>query len=83
MHPPKNPIMGFHGWDETIPPRVNFFGWQFFFPSYAFFGVLIFFFPTYFFFFRPFLAICFLHATPDPKFFLDSYLQDQVATKPT
>ncbi len=50
MHHPKNPIMGFHGWDETIPPRVNFFGWQFFFPSYAFLGFFFFFFPNLLFF---------------------------------
>ncbi len=56
MHHPKNPVLEFHGWDETVPQgsahlvSLNFFQWGYFF------GFITFFFsPT----------------TPDPKFFLE------------
>ncbi len=84
VHHPKNPIMGF-------PPRDSFFGQSppFFSPSFAFFWFLLLFSQLTFVFFWPFLAIYFFLTTPDPKFFKKTptypptYVQDQVATKPT
>jgi len=44
----QNHVLGFHGWDESVPPWVSFFGqyffYFFFFFSFAFFWVLFLFF---------------------------------------
>jgi hypothetical protein len=37
VHHPKNPILGFHGWDETVPQGSVYLVSIFFFPSGPFF----------------------------------------------
>jgi hypothetical protein len=73
VHHPKNAVLGFHGWDETVPQGQ--FTWSvIFFSSGPFFPARIFSLAQFFFFFflgTGFLSL-FFWPTPDPKFFLGS-----------
>ncbi len=61
VHHPKNPVLGFHGWDETVPQgsvylvSIFFFLLLLFFPA-RFFSLAQFFFPGNSFFITFFLA---------------------------
>ncbi len=74
MHHPKNPILGFHGWDETIPQQSLYLV-----SSFSFFGPFFshgFFFPPSHFFPRSFFSFfLFFVIILEPKFFSwNSYL---------
>ncbi len=60
VHHPKNPVLGFHGWDETVPQRSVYLVSSFlFFFSHAFF-----FLPLIFFLGLHFLSLFFLSRHP-------------------
>ncbi len=85
VHHPKNPVLGFHGWDETVPQgsvylvSIFFFLLLLFFPA-RFFSLAQFFFPGNSFFITFFLA----HPWPQVFFGGSSYLpQPPTALLPT
>ncbi len=64
VHHPKNPVLGFHGWDETVLQGSvylvsSFFSWAFFFSSF-------FFFPRSHFFPVPFFYVSVFFWSPHP-----------------
>jgi len=71
VHHPKNPLLGFHGWDETVPQRSVYLVSRFFFLgllfSYASFSslTLIFFLGLFF-----LLVFFFFFSSFNPSFFL-------------
>ncbi len=71
VHHPKNPLLGFHGWDETVPQRSVYLVSRFFFLgllfSYASFSSL-----TLIFFLGLFFLLVFFFVPPslNPSFFL-------------
>jgi hypothetical protein len=64
VHHPKNPVLGFHGWDETVPQGSVSLPGQYFFFFWSFF-VQANFYSLGQFFFWP---------TPESKFFLGKLL---------
>ncbi len=84
--PSNNPVLGFHGWDETVPQgsvylvSIYLFLPVLFFPNYIFFpsSVFFFFFGTVFyhiFFCSPLTPSLFLGSSylPQPTYHLSSY----------
>jgi len=55
VHHPKNPVLGFHGWDETCPPGGQF-TWSVFFFQPNFYSLAQFFFSGNSFYSTFFLA---------------------------
>ncbi len=65
VHHPKNPVLGFHGWDETVPQGSVYF-------VSSFFCLMLSFFPRSHFFPGPFFSLAFYFgpAILEPNFFL-------------
>ncbi len=72
VHYPKNPILGFHGCDETVPHESVYLVNRFFFLLLLFFLARYFSLVQFFFFWQQFYYQFFVFPTPDPKFFFGS-----------
>jgi hypothetical protein len=81
VHHPKNPVMGFHGWDEAVPQgSVSLVSGFFFSPGPFFFAsdfllgssllFLLGYFLINYFFPPPLTPVCFLELSPTPPTYL-------------
>jgi hypothetical protein len=78
MHHPKNVILGFHGWDETIPQGLVYLVNSWFFFFILFLGGV-----HCFFSWAPFLLLFFLSPPLTPYFIWNSYLPLQPTYHPS
>jgi len=87
QHPPvlhpKNPVLVFHGWNETVPQGSVYLVSFFFFPSAPFFSQLDFFSLDQFLFPGKSFFITFFWPTPDPQVFFGKLLPTPTTYRPS